>query len=302
SHVIYPGFFTGEDIPATFSRTLITDYLRKELRFKGVVFSDDLEMGAITKFFPFEEAVEKTILAGHDMILICSDYEKQNLAYRTILKAFTDNNMRADMALSLQRIQELKEFCHSSTSTASPILTAKSQSRALAKKIAEQSITIIPGKAPLPVRLKKEDTIYAIIPNLKMLDSVEDGFEPNENNFIIREIKRRFTNATEADFISLEPLSEELLGIEKKIEIASIILAFIFNAKFSPGQRTLIEKLKVYSLNTIFIILRNPFDLQYLNSGQTALITYGYRKVQIAAALKVLIGKSPASGKLPVKI
>jgi len=300
SHVIYPSFFRGEKIPATFSRTLITDYLRGKLGFKGVIFSDDLEMGAITKFFPFAEAVVKAILAGHDMILICSDYEKQRLAYQTLLKAFPDNILESDLALSLQRIQELRDFCSHFSDPPAPLIRVKSQARSLATKIAEQSITLISGETQLPI-IKAKNPIYAIIPNLKMLESVEDKFEPDENNFIIREIKKYFPNI-KADFINLDPLPHELSSVEEKAKIAPLILAFIFNAKFFPGQKQLIEKLKAYSAKTIFILLRNPFDLQYLNSRQTVLLTYGYRKVQLAAAIRVLAGKLPARGKLPIKV
>ncbi|HJX32058.1 MAG TPA: beta-N-acetylhexosaminidase, partial [Thermodesulfobacteriota bacterium] len=82
---------------------------------------------------------------------------------------------------------------------------------------------------------------------------------------------------------------------------AELILAFIFNAKFYSGQKLLLETLKTRPQNTIFILLRNPFDVQYLDTNLTTLITYGYRKVQISAAIKVLAGDIPALGKLPVK-
>ena len=61
----------------------------------------------------------------------------------------------------------------------------------------------------------------------------------------------------------------------------------------------LLGKLKAHPQNTIYILLRNPFDVHHLDNDLTTLITYGYRKVQIEAAIKVLAGDIPASGKLP---
>ena len=56
-------------LPATLSKQSITDLLRKELHFKGVVFSDDMHMKAISAEYSFKEAIEKAINAGVDVLL-----------------------------------------------------------------------------------------------------------------------------------------------------------------------------------------------------------------------------------------
>ena len=145
------------------------------------------------------------------------------------------------------------------------------------------------------------DTIYAIIPDLAKLESIEDGFDAGESNFIVNALQDRFSGAIKTDFISLDPTQEEVEKAGKEAKKADLILAFIFNAKFYPGQKLLLETLKTRPQNTIFILLRNPFDVHHLDNDLTTLITYGYRKVQIEAAIKVLAGDIPASGKLPVK-
>ena len=301
SHVIYSSLPGGDKMPATFSQKLITGYLRETLGFNGVIFSDDLEMGAITKFFPFEEAVVKTLQAGHDMLLICSDYEKQRSAFRTLLKACEhDKNILVGMEASVKRIQRLRNFCHAHQYHDFPNTALTSAT--LAKKVAEQSITLIRGQAPVPINPDRVNTFYLIIPDLSKLESIEDGFEVGENNFILKTLHNRFSGAIKTDFVSLDPTQKEVAEVAEGAQRADLILAFIFNAKFYPGQRMLLEKLKAHSGNTIFILLRNPFDLQYLNTGQTTLITYGYRKVQIEALIKVLAGDIPALGKLPVRV
>jgi beta-N-acetylhexosaminidase len=300
SHVIYPNFPGVAEVPATFSQELITDYLRQKLGFEGIIFSDDLEMGAITKFFPFEEAVIKTIQAGHDMILICSDYEKQRSALQSLMKAYEqDKNILLVMEDSLGRIQRLRNFCqsyHYPEVQDTPI-----DSATLAREIAEQSITLIRGQAFVPIKPGRMDTIYAIIPVLAKLESIEDGFEAGKSNFIVKTLQDRFSGAIKTDFVSLDPTQEEVEKAGKEAKKAKLILAFIFNAKFYPGQKLLLETLKAHPQKTIFILIRNPFDMHYLDNDLTTLITYGYRKVQIEAAIKVLAGDIPALGKLPVK-
>jgi Beta-glucosidase-related glycosidases len=301
SHVIYSNLPGVDEVPATFSSALIKDYLRAKLGFQGVIFSDDLEMGAITKFFPFEEAVVKTIQAGHDMALICSDYEKQRSALQSLITACEqDKNILSGMEDSLERIQRLRDFCQ--VHQYQDVQSTSLASTTLAKKIAEQSITLIRGQAPVPIKPGEVDTIYAIIPVLAKLESIEDGFETGENNFIVKTLQDRFSGAIKTALVSLDPSQEEIAKVVEEAQDAELILAFIFNAKFYPGQKLLLETLKAHPQKSIFILIRNPFDVQYLDTNLTTFITYGYRKVQIEAVIKVLAGDIPALGKLPVKV
>jgi len=59
--------------PASLSKAVITDLLRGELGFEGVVISDDLQMGAIRAAYGYETAVERAILAGTDVLTIANE-------------------------------------------------------------------------------------------------------------------------------------------------------------------------------------------------------------------------------------
>lgn len=61
---------TSEKVPCTLSKEIITDLLKNELRFEGIVITDSMSMGAITKEFSQKDAVIKSINAGSDMILM----------------------------------------------------------------------------------------------------------------------------------------------------------------------------------------------------------------------------------------
>ena len=60
--------------PATFSKKIVTDILRYELGFSGLIIADDLTMGAITNRFSIDDAVNKCLAAGCDLASICHDY------------------------------------------------------------------------------------------------------------------------------------------------------------------------------------------------------------------------------------
>jgi beta-N-acetylhexosaminidase len=73
AHVVFEAIDPG--VPATMSRTVILEILRGELGFEGAVFSDDLEMGAISDRYSVEEAGMLAIEAGCDLLLVCSDLD-----------------------------------------------------------------------------------------------------------------------------------------------------------------------------------------------------------------------------------
>lgn len=99
----------GKLVPASLNKNIVTGLLRRELGYKHLVLTDDLEMGAILKNCPVEEAAKSAFNAGEDMILICSSVEAVRKSYRKMLEGFRGgefSNKRLDE--SLRRIAELK--------------------------------------------------------------------------------------------------------------------------------------------------------------------------------------------------
>lgn len=68
-HLYHPRFSDGAGLPTSLSAKAIQRSLRQDLRFRGVVITDDMEMGAIRKNFPFRTAVLKAVQAGNDILL-----------------------------------------------------------------------------------------------------------------------------------------------------------------------------------------------------------------------------------------
>ena len=82
-HITAPNV-TGNNLPATFSDYLLKDILRDKLNFDGVIITDALEMGAITKYYASEETAVNSIIAGVDMLLVPQDLTE---SYFGIIKA-----------------------------------------------------------------------------------------------------------------------------------------------------------------------------------------------------------------------
>jgi beta-N-acetylhexosaminidase len=84
NHAAYPDT-PGKDRPASVSPYWITTVLRKRIGYRGIIFSDDLEMGGILKFMPMEEAVVAAVRAGMDLLEICHSPELILRAYEALL-------------------------------------------------------------------------------------------------------------------------------------------------------------------------------------------------------------------------
>jgi beta-N-acetylhexosaminidase len=85
--------------PASISPSIVSNLLRRELGYKHLVVTDDLEMGAIAKHCEIEDASVRAFLAGEDMLLICATPATIQRGYRALLEA-----ARAG-AVSQRRIQ-----------------------------------------------------------------------------------------------------------------------------------------------------------------------------------------------------
>jgi len=84
NHAAYPAT-TGGNRPASASDFWITKTLRKRIGYRGIILSDDLEMGGILKFMPVDEAAVAAIRAGSDLLEICHSAELILRSYEALI-------------------------------------------------------------------------------------------------------------------------------------------------------------------------------------------------------------------------
>ena len=84
NHAVYPDT-KEKSCPASVSRYWVTSVLRKRIGYRGLIFSDDLEMGGILNFMPVEEAVIAALRAGMDLLEICHSPDLILRAYEAIV-------------------------------------------------------------------------------------------------------------------------------------------------------------------------------------------------------------------------
>lgn len=105
-HVRYPAL---DDVPASLSPAVITDLLRNELGYDGVVITDNITMGAVAQHYPPGEAARRAIAAGADIILVSHDYGAAIEAYNAILQALKTGAISEErIDTSVKRILRMK--------------------------------------------------------------------------------------------------------------------------------------------------------------------------------------------------
>lgn len=101
---------SGDGMPASLSKKWITDVLRKRIGYRGLVISDDLEMGAVLKTREIGQAAVEHIRAGGDICLVCHKEENVDAAFEALVKtAERDRQFAARVAESAARIAAFKK-------------------------------------------------------------------------------------------------------------------------------------------------------------------------------------------------
>lgn len=85
AHAAYPAV-TRDRTPASISRKWIAEILRKKIGYRGLIVSDDLEMGGVLAATPIEQAAVETLRAGADMFLVCHKEAAVRRSYEAVLR------------------------------------------------------------------------------------------------------------------------------------------------------------------------------------------------------------------------
>lgn len=107
AHIMLPQI--DKEYPATMSKKILTDLLRDEMGYKGVIITDDLEMQAISKNWDLGEAAIKSVEAGADILLVCHTIENQQKVYNAVVQGVNDGKIDENrIDESVRRILRLK--------------------------------------------------------------------------------------------------------------------------------------------------------------------------------------------------
>lgn len=108
-HANYPEV-TRDGLPASLSKKWITDVLRRKIGYRGLIVSDDLEMGGVLKCAPIGEAAVEFIRAGGDLCLVCHEQSNVERAFESLVRESERSaRLRARIADTARRVKAFKK-------------------------------------------------------------------------------------------------------------------------------------------------------------------------------------------------
>jgi beta-N-acetylhexosaminidase len=295
SHPLYPNLDATPKTPATFSRKIVYDYLRKGTGYKGVIFSDDLEMGAIRELCPIGEAAVKTAEAGHDMILACHDLATQKEVFHALLEAYRSNRLpNKELEESAQRIQTLKDR-RTVRFAAPPATEARARkerddAQALVKEICDLSVTIL-RQGPA---LSNAGTTAVLFPKLsKLADKIMIEREELDEAGWLAQTLQGFGVHPKVELFDIDPSSAQISVAATTAAGADQTLLFLFDAHIFPTEKDLLEAVQAAAKRLAVVLLRDAYDAEYIKEGTLCLTNFGFRVCDIQAVFRKLF--SPAA-------
>jgi beta-N-acetylhexosaminidase len=108
SHANYPEV-TRDKLPASLSKRWVTHVLRQRIGYRGLIVSDDLEMGGVLKAAPIDRAAVEFVRAGGDLCLVCHEQKNVEQAFETMVREAERNAaFRRRVLESARRIAQFK--------------------------------------------------------------------------------------------------------------------------------------------------------------------------------------------------
>jgi beta-N-acetylhexosaminidase len=109
AHASYPEV-TNNNLPASLSSKWMQEVLRRKIGYKGLIISDDLEMGGVLSTGEIEDVAVETLRAGADMFLVCHNQELVWRGFEAVLRtAERDSKFAAHVAKAAQRVLAFKK-------------------------------------------------------------------------------------------------------------------------------------------------------------------------------------------------
>ncbi|MGA8154382.1 MAG: glycoside hydrolase family 3 protein [Terriglobales bacterium] len=331
AHVTVPALDAQTDHVATISPAIVTDLLKGQLGFKGIVVTDALDMGALTRLYSgrIGQAAVDAFKAGNDLLLIPADldasYEAMLGAVRSgeISPARLDASvlkiLKAKAALNLEhsRLVDVEKLSDS---------FGKPQNLALGQDISDAAVTLVRDNGKL-LPLKRSGTIPAGLP-YQSVEVVRNStvaviFSEDVRSEAGRTLERQIrTRVPDADIIYMDSriaaaMTDDVL---KAVDQAQTVIAAVYvvpsAGKIVPGANGLANSVAVADANgallqkildragekTVMLAMGNPYLAQEFPAVQNYLCTFSNASVSEVSAVKALFGEIAIRGHLPVTI
>jgi len=305
AHIYVPALEETPGVPATLSRSILTDLLRTEMRYDGVIITDAMGMGGIKNNFTEKYAIVSAINAGCDLLInngIDAEYTfnsiKEAVNNGLLSKARIDSSVRRLLTLKMKLGLHKNRFMNMDSND--QIIGLPSTHR-LAQEIAEKAVTLVKDDTGLlPIKTSVSD--LAII-------NLHDVNTRHEINRFQSEMLKLYPKASIFNLDLSDDTEDYSAVLDTIADNATVVIgafirygAYKGHVDLSVDQSAFMMQLQKKTQNIIVYSFGNPYILRHFPGISTYLCGFGWQSVCQKAAVKALSGQIAITGKMPVSI
>lgn len=289
SHVLFPNI-RGEKVPCTMSRYMVTELLRNKLGFRGLIFTDCMEMLAIQDHYGTPAGVVAAIQAGVDIAEISATFQLELEAAQALQEAAQRGELDLEeIRQSAERILEYKRRLFSQPEAA---LCNRPEDREMVFSISRRAVSQLGG---VPFRADG-DTFFCGCADYRVSGAAnEQGGHCPFPEFMAGIFGGKCLVTAK------EPSEEEIRTAAELAGQCGKIVLGTCNAHLFPSQLRLAGALAALGKPMAVVALRNPYDLASLPETLWKLASYDYEEPALRAVAEVLSG-GRAQGICPVRL
>ncbi|MBZ5625907.1 MAG: beta-N-acetylglucosaminidase, partial [Acidobacteriia bacterium] len=316
AHVAVPAL-APPDLPATLSSAILTDLLRKQLGFNGLIATDALEMGGIAKGYSAGEASVRALEAGADTLLMPADPDQ---AISSVLAAVASGRLtRQRIETSVVKLLAAKERVgldrkrFVNVEAIGDVIDSP-EANEMAQEIADHAVTLVRNGANIIPLAAPERTCYVVMPETRYSSQGQVFTQEVHKRFEVGMSGSRAAGGAKGDpaLVTVDPSMprqqlEEHIGRLSGCE--SYVVAAFASANANRGSVGLAGELP-YAIETIgakgkpvaLVALGSPYLLRNFPKVTAYLATFSTVPPSEIAAVRALFGEIDIRGRLPVSI
>jgi beta-N-acetylhexosaminidase len=292
-------------VPGTLSPKVVTDLLRKQLRFNGLVISDAMDMRGVTDTYGATEAVKRAVAAGVDVLIQPADVTGAidavvaGVTEKRYPQSRVDDAVRRILIAKRQLGLDRERFVNLDSVRA---IVGDSTNVAQAQRTADQSITIVRDSASLlPFSLTPASRVLSITVARRM--DLAAGLTFNA-------ALRRATPNVRAEFVMSDDPAANYPRLASMADSADVTIVSSYvgqswdavSASAPQAFADFVTRLSATGHKVVLVSFANPYLLQQIPSAPTYVVAWGGIPASQDAAARALLGTIPAPGKLPISI
>ncbi|MEX1257019.1 MAG: glycoside hydrolase family 3 N-terminal domain-containing protein [Gemmatimonadota bacterium] len=305
AHIALPEIAEAANLPATLSRNVLTGLLREELGFEGLIFTDAMDMDAIDRLFPGEEAAVRAVEAGADVILLPPSPE---VAIRGIMSAVLSGRIPEErINASVERILRAKAAMglHQERTVDLEAIHRRlglSGSREVAQEIANRSITLLTnGRNLLPLVGTRSANVLSV--------SYRRANDLLAGRFFNGRLRETYPQLQTAVVGADTPREEYQRLLTRARSADLVVLSLYITAVSSSGTvaapEDLVEFIEAVARSerpNVVVSFGNPYLLGDFPGVQAYLLAWSGAESSQLAAARALFGEVRIQGRTPTRI